>query len=173
MKYKTDLPRFQRFPGERGSQFAELAFVLPVLALLLVGAWDFGSAFALKQKLTNAVRQGSRIVISNSVDPTTSCAPGTNPPCAISAAEDAVVQYLNHANLNAACISSANASGTYPQWTWTCQGITLEINRGADAGLDTTVTLTYPVQWSMQNFFGVTVIPKQITTAVTMPNLTY
>ncbi|HVB99847.1 MAG TPA: TadE family protein [Candidatus Dormibacteraeota bacterium] len=159
--------------GERGAQLAELALVLPVLALLAVGVWDFGSAFGLKQKLTNAAREGARIVVSNSIIPTPSCGPGTNPPCSIAAAEQAVVQYMSEANLNAACLSSATPFGTYPTWTWSCQGITLTINRGAGAGLDTAVSLTYPVQWSMHDFFGATVVPNQITTQVTMPNLTY
>ncbi|HVB34749.1 MAG TPA: TadE family protein [Patescibacteria group bacterium] len=162
-----------RLAGERGAQLLELAMVLPILALLVVGAWDFGSAFGLKQKLTNAARVGAGIVVSNSLVPTPSCAPGTNPPCAITAAEQSVVEYLNNAGLSASCISSANPSGTYPTWTWTCQGITLTINRGTDAGLDSTVSLTYPVNWSMHDFFGTTVVPKQITTQVTMPNLTY
>lgn len=172
MKLQMNLSGSNRLAGERGSQLLELALVLPILALLVVGAWDFGSAFGLKQKLTNAARVGAGIVVSNSIGATPSCAPGTNPPCSITAAEQAVVQYLNDAGLDASCLSSANPSGTYPTWTWTCQGITLTINRGADAGLDTTVSLTYPVQWSMRDLFGVTVVPNQITTQVTMPNLT-
>lgn len=173
MSVRKNLTGAKRQCGEQGSQLAELAIVLPVLALLAVGTWDFGNAFGLKQKLTNAARQGALIVIANSIVPTPACGPGTNPPCAVTAASQSVVQYLDNAGLDASCISSKAPSGTYPAWTWTCQGITLSINRGSHAGLDTTVSLTYPVQWSLQNFFGVTVVPNQITSQVTMPNLTY
>ncbi len=172
MAWRARFAERRTWRNDRGSQLVEFALVLPILCLLLVGAWDFGSAFAMKQKLTNAAREGGRIVVSNTTLPTTSCAPGTNPPCSISAAATAVGQYLNNAGLSGSCLSSANATGSFPVWTWSCSSITLSINRGVNAGVDTTVTLTYPVTWSLRNFFGVTVIPNQITTHVTMQNLT-
>ncbi len=173
--------RTKQLQRERGSQLLEFALTVPILLLLVVGAWDFGSAFVLKEKLTNAAREGARIVVSNSLVSSPTCA-GNSIPCPITSAENAVVQYLNNAGLNASCLGSATVTTTYSPgpppaglaaWTWSCNGITLAINRWDAAGLDTSVSLTYPVQWSISNFFGVTVIPSQITTQVAMPNLTY
>src|SRR5579884_2980079 len=90
--------------ASRGSQLLEFAFALPFLMLLVVGIWDFGSKFALKQKLTNAARQGARIVISTpSKDPVdaTNCGGTNTPPCAIVAAATATQRYLRDAGLNA------------------------------------------------------------------------
>lgn len=44
--------------GERGASLVEMAVVLPVLALLLVGAIDFGRVFYVSMALTNAARVG-------------------------------------------------------------------------------------------------------------------
>jgi Flp pilus assembly protein TadG len=169
--------RRRRFGMERGSQLVELGITLPILFLLVVGIWDFGSAFALKQKLTSAAQQGARIVISNSLLASPNC-PSVTLPCAITSAQNAVTQYMNNAGLNASCLTSATPATSYPPnpvWTWSCpnSSISLTINRwGADAGADTTVSVTYPVTWSLLNFMGSTVIPNKITTTVTMPNLT-
>jgi uncharacterized membrane protein len=38
----------------------EFAVALPLLIVLVVGIFDFGGAFNLKQKLNNAVREGAR-----------------------------------------------------------------------------------------------------------------
>jgi hypothetical protein len=95
MKFRKHSHPFHRSVSERGSQLVELAIIVPVLTVLAFGAWDFGSAFTMKQKLTNAVREGARIVVSNSIVPTPSCPVGTNPPCAITAAEQDIAQYLD------------------------------------------------------------------------------
>ena len=44
--------------GERGASLVEMAVVLPVLALLLIGAIDFGRVFYVSMALTNAARVG-------------------------------------------------------------------------------------------------------------------
>ena len=38
----------------------ELAIALPLLIVLVVGIFDFGGAYNLKQRLNNAVRDGAR-----------------------------------------------------------------------------------------------------------------
>ncbi len=177
--------------GEHGAQLLEFVLVFPLLALLVVGAWDFGSAFVMKQKLTNAAREGARIVISNSIlAPLSGPCSGVTIPCPITTAKNTVALYLYNAGMtDASCLNSAPVSTQYQigpppsglaSWTWTCGGITLTINRMANLGTDTSVSLAYPVNWSLVNFMsnvyqqfqGATVQPVQITTTVTMPNLT-
>lgn len=45
--------------GRRGQSLVELALLLPLLALILVGTLDLGRAFFAHQRLTNAVREGA------------------------------------------------------------------------------------------------------------------
>ena len=47
--------------GERGQAMVELALVLPVLLLLLLGIAQFGLIFSSQLTLQNAVREGARI----------------------------------------------------------------------------------------------------------------
>ncbi|MHA7178745.1 TadE/TadG family type IV pilus assembly protein [Arthrobacter sp. MDB2-24] len=53
---------------ERGAAAVEMALVLPVLILLLLGIMEFGRAFNAQVTLTNAAREGVR-VMSISKDP--------------------------------------------------------------------------------------------------------
>lgn len=165
--------------AEQGSQLLEFAIAIPVLLLLIFGAFDFGSAFATKQKLTNAAREGARIAVStpsNLVDSNgNACSPA---PCNIQTAAAAVAAYLTNAGLNATCIQSSTPSqGSYQDWTYACSGITLEINRGAyfqvASGLvsATQVTLTYPLTWRAQGLVPEP-IPSTLSTVVEMQNLT-
>ncbi len=41
-----------------GSQLLEFAVALPLLVVLVVGIFDFGEAFNVKQKLSNMAREG-------------------------------------------------------------------------------------------------------------------
>ena len=45
---------------DSGTQIAEFALSLPLLVLFVVGIFDFSGAITLKQKLTNAAREGAR-----------------------------------------------------------------------------------------------------------------
>src|SRR5262249_3411185 len=47
-----------------GSELAEFAISLPLLVVLVVGIYDFGGAFTLKNKLNSAVQEGARIASS-------------------------------------------------------------------------------------------------------------
>jgi Flp pilus assembly protein TadG len=53
---------------ERGAALVEMALVLPVLVLLIVGLFEFGRAYNAKITLTHATREGVR-VYSISGDP--------------------------------------------------------------------------------------------------------
>jgi Flp pilus assembly protein TadG len=165
-----------------GSQLLEFAMALPFLLVVLVGIIDFGGAYNLKQNLTNAAREGARIAVSN---PLTNANCSDPQPCSIEASADAVAQYLTNAGLPASCISpqSPSSSGTLT-WTYSCNGITLTINRGfvfnstgGPAVSGTQVTLTYPVTWTFNRIIGLLVrgagssMPSTLTTSVVMQNL--
>ncbi|HEV2388212.1 MAG TPA: TadE family protein [Candidatus Acidoferrales bacterium] len=161
-----------------GSQLVEFALALPILLLLVVGIWDFGSAYVMKDKLTNAAREGARITVSNSLaDPL-----GANcgAPCSIVAAATAVAAYMTNASLDASCIHPAAPTGnTGKDWVWSCaNGTRLEIDKGF-TGLvlngvtlpATRVSLTYRVVWKLAGFLPGADFPTTVTTVVTMQNL--
>src|SRR5947207_2126656 len=52
--------------GERGQGLVELALMLPVLMLIVIGSLDFGRAIYVDNVLANAARDGARFA---SVDP--------------------------------------------------------------------------------------------------------
>lgn len=55
--------------GRRGQALVELALVLPIVLLLLVGLIEFGRAWNLHQVVTDASRQGARNLVLPGVDP--------------------------------------------------------------------------------------------------------
>ncbi|RJU02679.1 pilus assembly protein [Arthrobacter frigidicola] len=46
--------------GERGAVAVELAFVLPLLLLILIGSVEYGRVFFIQNSLTHAAREGAR-----------------------------------------------------------------------------------------------------------------
>lgn len=52
-----------RLKSQRGAELIEMALVLPLLLLVLVGIIDFGFLFARYEVLTNAAREGARIAV--------------------------------------------------------------------------------------------------------------
>lgn len=64
------LRRHQRPAAERGQSLVELAFVLPLLAIILLGAIDFGRVFYSYITITNASREGARYGSANPTDTT-------------------------------------------------------------------------------------------------------
>jgi Flp pilus assembly protein TadG len=162
--------------SERGVELLEFALVLPLLLVLVVGIFDFGAAFALRQKMTNAAREGARIVVSSPLTDQ-SCSSAT--PCAIVAAANAVVQYMGNSGASLSCVhpSSPTSSGSL-EWTYTCSsGAQLVINRGytisATGGMlpATQVTLVYPVSWRLASFLPGYSNGAKLSTEVTMANL--
>lgn len=51
--------RSRRGHGDHGTAVVEFALVLPFLAVLALGTVDLGRAFQLKNRLTNAAREGA------------------------------------------------------------------------------------------------------------------
>lgn len=53
-------PCLHRIRGSKGQALVELALMLPILLLLILGVIEFGRAFYMKNTLTNAVRHAAR-----------------------------------------------------------------------------------------------------------------
>ena len=54
--------------GRRGVAAVELAVILPVLVLFIVGVWEVGRMVEVQQLLTNAAREGGRQASIGNVD---------------------------------------------------------------------------------------------------------
>lgn len=68
----TSLPRAMR--DQQGQQLVELALVLPILLLILLGTLDLGRVFHTQVALTNAAREAARFAAVNGVDATDAAA---------------------------------------------------------------------------------------------------
>lgn len=121
---------------DRASQLVEFAVALPLLVVFVVGIFDFSGAFTLKQKLTNAARDGARVAAA---DPANDLSSPIPPPVSVIDAYQVVHNNLLANNINDCGI---NSDGTAPTLTsgltWTYQGTTncpsvgliITINRG-------------------------------------------
>jgi len=152
-----------------GSQIIEFAVSLPLLVVLVVGIFDFGSAFNLKQKVHNATLLAARIGANQptrDLSTTGSC----NAPESICAIRDSVASSLNAAKVNDCGLAATPAvPGAALVWTFTattnCAGtLTLTVERGytytttlnppfeANYTIEATrATLSYPYRWQFSN----------------------
>jgi Flp pilus assembly protein TadG len=147
--------------GADAAAVIEFAVSLPLLVVLVVGIFDFGGAFNLKQELNNAAREGARFAAAQPSNDLTQ----TLPP-SVSAARFVVDSYLLTAGINDCGLSTSTfaLAGSYT-WVFNASGngcsMTLRINRanpvqetigGATVNiLCTTVNITYPYQWHFNN----------------------
>ncbi len=175
--------------GTEAAQIVELAITLPVLVGLWYGIFDFGQAFNLKQKLSDATREAARFAANQSTADLTS----SSTPQSILDVRNLVSSYLTANNINSCGLGTASAtqSPTYT-WVFTATGcsvgnLTLTIDRGkilvvgSGAGAvtieATQVDLNYPYQWQFgrvvkllapsATFSG----PTQIPSTSIMPNI--
>lgn len=58
-------PQLHGRPGDRGQSLVEFALILPVLVLLLMGVFDFGSAVYAYSVVNSAAREGARFAIAH------------------------------------------------------------------------------------------------------------
>jgi Flp pilus assembly protein TadG len=186
-------PRFHRWKGlvsdASGSQLLEFAVALPLLVVFVVGIFDFGTAFNVKQKINNITREAARFA---SILPTSDLdAIGT--PASITAIRDLVDSHLQAGRMND-CGLAGQAAVNGPALTWTytaaagCPApLVLTIERGYSfqsiiAGntfnvMSTRVTLLYPYQWQFNRVIGLmapgATYPgvSQITTDAIVPNM--
>ena len=50
--------------GEKGAEMVEMAFVLLIFLVLMMGVFEFGRAFNIYQNITNAAREGARFAVA-------------------------------------------------------------------------------------------------------------
>jgi Flp pilus assembly protein TadG len=178
------------FTDTAGSQLLEFAVALPLLAVFVVGIFDFGGAFNMKQMLNNIAREGARFASSlptNDLDIL-----GTPP--SVTAIRDLVAAHLQTARLNDCGLATqAAANGPATTWTYTGAGggcaapLVLTIERGysfpavigasAFQVMSTRVSLQYPYSWHFNKVITL-LIPgatyqgvTQINTDATVPNM--
>jgi hypothetical protein len=159
--------------SNEGAQIVEFAIILPLLVVLVVGIFDFGTGFNLKQTVVNAAAVGARIgSIQPSID--LSRVGSCGAPASICALRDAVDNELVTNRVPDCGLATATgaASGAL-SWTFTPSGCTgtmsLQIERGfvlpavalpnppfqTPYTIEATrVTLNYPYKWSF-DFNGV------------------
>src|SRR5690349_7865354 len=82
--------------SSEASSMVEFAVALPLLVVLVVGIFDFGAAFNLKQELNNAVREGARFASSQPSNDLYN--PGVPP--SVDAVRSLVASYLIAAHIN-------------------------------------------------------------------------
>lgn len=181
--------------GTEGAEILEFAISLPLLLVVAVGVFDFGSAFTVKQKLGNVALQAARVA---SNQPTTDLSLVVcGAPASICSVRDVVENNLVASRLNDCGLATVNgaASGSLA-WTFTantgCGGtLTLKIERGYvytatlpsppfQAGNytieATKVTLSYPYRWQFGRVLpliasGPSFLPATITSTAIMQNL--
>jgi Flp pilus assembly protein TadG len=162
----------------------EFAVALPLLIVLVVGIFDFGGAFNLKQELSNAAREGARFGASQPSNDLLLANPRS-----VDAVRNVVDAYLLKAKINDCSLNSAAQAGGAPlTWlyttTGTCAGaLVLTISRGVSVQTTvsgatvimpcTTVQISYPYQWHFNNviqlivpgasYAGVSQIPTDAT----------
>jgi Flp pilus assembly protein TadG len=149
--------------GESATQIVEFALSLPLLVLFVVGIFDFSGAITLKQKLTNAAREGARVAAAG---PASDLGKALIP----ASVEDAfyvVSNYLLSEKVNPCGLAGdpPALSGTLT-WKSTATtgcpgaGLVLTINRGCipqpvstTTGnvVSTCVTIQYPYKWQYNN----------------------
>ncbi|HYO46024.1 MAG TPA: TadE/TadG family type IV pilus assembly protein [Gemmatimonadota bacterium] len=52
-----------RLRGDRGQSLAELAIVLPVLMAIVIGIFEFGRAWNVRQTVTHTAREAARLAV--------------------------------------------------------------------------------------------------------------
>jgi Flp pilus assembly protein TadG len=164
-KFKSALSALH---GTEASQLLEFAVALPLLVVFVVGIFDFGDAFNLKQKLNNAAREGARFASTlpaNDLSQVGAC----NAPTSVCAIRDLVDSYLLAGRINDCGLTTPSATTTWSAATMTatysasgngCPGtLTLKVEReysfpetvtGATTTINvvsTRVSLSYPYRW--------------------------
>jgi len=139
----------------------EFAIALPLLVVLVVGIFDFGGAFNLKQELNNAMREGARFGASQ---PTNDL--GLALPPSVNSIRFLVDSYLQTAHINDCGLNTAGwALASAFTWQFSASGngcsLTLTVNRenavqeiigGNQVYMScTTVQISYPYQWHFNN----------------------
>jgi Flp pilus assembly protein TadG len=81
--------------AEAGQSMVEMAFILPIFLVMVFAIIEIGRAWAVKQSLTNAAREGARILVLPYGGGLTYASEGD----VQTAARDAVISYLNNSGV--------------------------------------------------------------------------
>ena len=153
-----------------GAQLLEFTLMLPLLVVLAVAVADFGAAFALRDKLMNAAREGARIGISQPTADLTLSNPGT-----VEALRDAVVNYLNNAGVPTSLTSTNPCATAAFSWTYCfTNGGQIQIDRqyvflvNGTLALSTRVTLFSPYSWMLGRAVQLLVPSSSLANAFTI-----
>src|ERR1700704_1487275 len=95
---------------DAASQIVEFAVSLPLLAVFVVGIFDFSGAFTLKQKLTNAAREGARAAAAGPANDLANPSSSTGVPASVNDAFWVVDNYLKSEQINDCGLSGAVAT---------------------------------------------------------------
>jgi len=169
----------------RATQIVEFAVSLPLLVVFVVGIFDFSEALSLKQKLTNAAREGARVAAA---DPANDLGGSTSSvPASVFDAFQVVDQYLISEKINDCNLGSALPAkqGTTLTWIATAtgcgsvppNGIILTINRASITTqtlgttptdvVNTQITIQYAYKWRFNSVISL-LVPR-----ATYAGLTY
>ena len=110
----------RRLRSERGAELIETALTLPLILLVVVGIIEFGFVFQKYEVITNAAREGARVLVL----------PAFGPADAVTR----VNQYLTAAGLNPALATVPTPAAAAP------------LNLGGTCIWTETVNVTYPHQ---------------------------
>jgi Flp pilus assembly protein TadG len=136
-----------------GAAAVEAAFVLPVLAVIMLGLWEVGRIIEVQQVLSNSAREGARIAaqsqtINSSGSPTQIQVDAGTPNV-----KQSVVNYLRQANLD------VTADDVDVEFAFTTGDTTKTQPYQGAKGQKFRVTVTMPVskiQWSALKLTSVT-----------------
>ena len=161
-----------------GAELLEFSLILPFLLVMLVGVIDFGGAWALKDKLAGAAREGARVAVAEFNDTNNPQCAGT--PCSVQAAASAVTTYLTNAGVNTCGFdpsTTAPAAGTFT-WTYTASSCanpwTIVVERAVPVtsngtnAMCTRVTLSFPYSWNFGSVMGLMVGANSFGTTITL-----
>lgn len=179
-----------------GSEIIEFAVSMPILMVLVVGVYDFGSAFTLKHRLEAAAREGARFA-SSQQRPPESAGSTCGAPTSVCLVRDVVDKSLIASNVpDCGLGTSAAFYGTPNSYTWTfngtCGSFSLKVERNTlnptggnlVAPFDTSpyrventrITMIYPYVWQFNQIFklldgNANYLSSTITVTSTMQNL--
>jgi Flp pilus assembly protein TadG len=144
---------------------------LPLITVFVVGIFDFGSAFGLKQRMTNAVREGARVGANQPTADLSNARPASVDAMAQVVGNSLVAAKVSDCGILSAAPTTAGAlTWVYTGTTCAAGNVVLTINRGATFTVAlptpynqnlvveaTQVTLAYPYKWQFGNVMKVLV----------------
>jgi len=164
------MQELRRVRNEEGVALVEFAVTLPLMVVMVIGIFDFGGAFNLKQKLYNAAEAGARFgaTLPTSDLSNGSCNGGGSAPCSVISVRNVVDDYLTAEEVNdCGLLRTGGSPSGGMEWTFQSSGngcppltFSLSIERGfASTGggvnaVTTRVIMSYPYAWRFGHVIG-------------------